>query len=231
MKEEDRLFDRVTLAPPPKLYRGPQPGRDSRELLSAMMCEMTSVGLVLDLGCGPRDQAEPIESIGHRYVGVDYSNQAADILAEAHCLPFAPQIFDCVFSYAVFEHLRAPFSAIEEVARVLKPNGLFIGAVSQGEPFHSSYFHHTAWGVAALCQSANLKLLRLWSGPTTLTALATMGRYPFLIKFLISVVDRIDRTFPWLAPRRRSWPLRERQLDVLYRAGSICFVMQKPRAV
>ena len=44
---------------------------------------------------------------------------------------------------------------------------------------------------------------------------------------LLNIVDQIDAFAPWLAPRRQSWSQRDKQLDALYRAGSICFVMQK----
>ena len=56
---------------------------------------------------------------------------------------FAAASIDLVFSYAVFEHLHNPDLAAAEVARVLLPDGLFFGVVSQGEPFYKSYSHHT----------------------------------------------------------------------------------------
>ena len=74
--------------------------------------------------------------IGYRYVGVDYSSSSADLLADAHSIPFGDNTFECVFSYAVLEHLHLPFLAIREIERVLSPSGLFVGTVSQGEPFH-----------------------------------------------------------------------------------------------
>ena len=185
-------------------------------------------GRVLDLGCGPRDQAQPIESVGYRYVGVDYSSPSADLLADAHSIPFGDNSFECVFSYAVLEHLHSPFVAIREIERVLRPGGLFIGTVSQGEPFHASYFHHTTWGLVSLAESSTaMRLSRLWCGPGTLRSLATMGRYPRVIKMLLAAVDRIDAWAPWLAPRRQAWSQRDKQLDALHRAGSICFAMEK----
>jgi hypothetical protein len=54
-----------------------------------------------------------------------------------------------------------------------------------------------------------------------------MGRYPRLARALIGAIDRLVRRAPWLAPRKARWPLRERQLDALYRAGSLCFSVVK----
>ena len=105
---------------------------------------------------------------------------------------------------------------------------IFIGTVSQGEPFHASYFHHTVWGLLSLAESSiAMRVSRLWCGPTTLRSLATMGRYPKLIKLVLNLIDQVDTLAPWLAPRRQAWSHQDKQLDALYRAGSICFAMEK----
>jgi SAM-dependent methyltransferase len=224
----DDVLRTVDLDPPNVTYNGPQAQRDSRELLSEMVKWVPQNGRVLDLGCGPRDQAKPMEFVGYQYLGVDYSSSSADLLVDAHSMPFCDNCLECVFSYAVLEHLRSPIVAIREIERVLRPGGIFIGTVSQGEPFHASYFHHTAWGLVSLADSSTaMRLSRLWCGPTTLRSLSTMGRYPKVIEMLLKVVDQLDTSLPWLAPRRQVWSHRDKQLDALYRAGSICFLMQK----
>lgn len=205
-------------------YAGPMATRDSRELMSEVALRLPRGGRVLDLGCGPRDQAPPLEYLGFKYVGVDYSNSAADLLVDAHSLPFADSTFDCVFSYAVFEHLHNPFVAFSEVVRVLKPRGWFIGTVSQGEPFHSSYFHHTLWALFALENAVPaMRLMRAWDSMDTIESLSAMGRYPRVTRTMLGYVDWLHRALPWLAPRRMKWPERERQIDRLHSAGSICF--------
>ena len=224
----DQVLEAVTIGPPQITYAGPQAQRDSRELISEMIKSVPKNGRVLDLGCGPRDQAKPMEYIGYQYVGADYSSPSADLLVDAHSMPFCNNFFECVFCYAVLEHLHSPVLAIREIERVLRPGGIFIGTVSQGEPFHASYFHHTVWGLVSLAgSSTTMRLARLWCGPRTLRSLATMGRYPRAIKSLLNVVDLIDAWAPWLAPRRQAWSHRDKQLDALYRAGSICFAMKK----
>lgn len=227
------LLEGIETSRPPERYEGPVALRDSRELLSEIISRVLEPGAVLDLGCGPRDQAAPIEYLGHHYVGIDYSNLEADFLADAHAIPFRSQTFDCVLSYAVLEHLHTPALALREIERVLKPGGVLVGTVSQGEPFHSSFFHMTAWGVLALAkQAGTFEVLRCWPSHDTLRALATMGRYPRVIKRLIAAVDRLHRSLPLLAPRRLRWSDKEKQLDELYRAASICYVMKKlPRRI
>jgi SAM-dependent methyltransferase len=224
----DEILRQVDIGNPKITYTGPPAQRDSRELISEMMRSIPPNGRILDLGCGPRDQAEPMEYVGYQYVGIDYYNPLADFLADAHSLPFADSSFECVFSYAVLQHLYSPFIAIREIERVLRPGGLYIGTVSQGDPFNVSFFHHTTWGLISLAESStSMRLSRLWCGPRTLQSLASFGRYPKIIKMLLAQVDRVDAWAPWLAPRRQMWSRHEKQLDALYRAGTICFAMKK----
>lgn len=227
----DSLIDKlnhIDLSRPAITYNGPNALRDSRQLMSELTQRIPQDGDVLDLGCGPRDQFIPLSHLGFRYVGIDYQNTASDFLADGHAIPFQNESFDCVFSYAVLEHLHNPFIAINEIARVLKPNGWYIGTVSQGEPFHSSFFHHTPWGLLSLVGSMpNLEIIRIWDSSDTLLSLSSMGRYSHLIKLALAGLNRANSWLPWLTPRKMMWPEREKRLDSLYRAGSICFSIQK----
>ncbi|MBW4562638.1 MAG: methyltransferase domain-containing protein [Mojavia pulchra JT2-VF2] len=44
--------------------------------------------------------------------------------ANIYDLPFANESFDAVFSHALFEHLQEPAKALQEIFRVLKPEGV-----------------------------------------------------------------------------------------------------------
>lgn len=223
--DPNQQLESITAGPPPITYRGPAAVRDSSAFLSELMARLQPGAIVLDLGCGPRDQQQPIESLGFRYIGVDMDSAAADLLVDAHCLPFKDQMFDAVLSYAVLEHLRDPYVALREIVRVLKPGGIYLGTVSQGEPFHASYLHHTAWGLLSLFgANPELETLRLWAAIDTLESLARMGRYPSVIRKAISCLHQIHVMFPQLAPRKARWPLKDKQIDAIYSAGSIGFV-------
>jgi len=227
-RHASEVLESMDISIPTITYDGPLASRDSSELISAIAGYLKPQSKVLDLGCGPRDQAIVFKHLECQYVGIDYSNPKADMLADAHALPFQSTIFDCVFSYAVLEHLHNPFIAINEIARVIKDGGVYVGTVSQGEPFHDSYFHHTAWGLISLIQShPELELKRIWTSDDTLGSLSRMGKYPRAIKSLISIVDKIHTAFPFLAPRKMTWSNKDKMLDSIYRSGSICFVVQK----
>lgn len=218
----------IDIVRPEISYDGPLAMRDSRELLSEMKRHLTSSGKVLDLGCGPRDQAIPIGYLGYQYVGIDYSDKQADLLADAHAIPFKDETFDCVISYAVLEHLHNPFIAVTEIERVLRRAGVYIGTVSQGEPFHDSYFHHTSWGLLSLVSSVtNFQIQKIWGSGDTLASLSRMGRYPKIIKSILAMVDKMHSRLPFLAPRKMKWPDIEKNIDKLHRAASICFVAKK----
>lgn len=209
-------------------YTGPRAIRDSAELFSAVADSFNPGDRLLDLGCGSRDQAPVAAHYRLRYAGVDYTSAEADILADAHALPFSDASFEFVLSYAVLEHLHNPYIAVSEVTRILAPRGLFFGAVSQGEPFHDSYFHHTPLGLLALLRASGLTVRRIWPSYDTLHALATMGRYPRITRVLIEILYRFSRATPFLAPRAhfRS-SQRDRNSEALYRTASICFVAER----
>ncbi len=228
LTEPEKLLQQIDTSRPKITYIGPSALRDSRELMSEISFRLPDGGNVLDLGCGPRDQFLPLSYLGFNYVGVDFENDAADFLVDAHLIPFKDASFDCVFSYAVLEHLYNPFIAFHEITRVLKPGGWFIGTVSQGEPIHSSYFHHTPWALVSLIDAIpGLKLVRLWESADTLQSLASMGRYSRVIKIMLAGVDWLATHLPWLTPRKMRWSEKAKQLDRLYRAGSLCFSIQK----
>src|SRR5262245_45243386 len=111
----DSALETVQIGTPDITYAGPPAQRDSRELISEMTRLIPQNSRVLDLGCGPRDQASPLESVGYQYVGADYSNPSADLLVDAHSMPFCDNSFECVFCYAVLEHLHSPVLAIREI--------------------------------------------------------------------------------------------------------------------
>jgi SAM-dependent methyltransferase len=226
------VLDDLEISPPIVTYDGPAAVRDSKELMSELSKYLCGADKVLDLGCGPRDQAVPVEYLGYRYVGVDYSNKAADLLADAHALPFKENTFNCVLSYAVLEHLHNPFIALSEIDRLLKPGGVYIGTVSQGEPFHGSYFHHTAWGFISLIASQpNFEIKKIWGSGDTLGALSRMGKYPRVIKSLLAIIDVLHTRIKLLAPRKMRWTEKAKALDGLYRAGSIGFCSKALKVV
>ncbi len=138
---------------------------------------------VMDLGCG-RGETRPffldIDS-KIRWVGVDieHSPEVDDRKEEGGefetydgvNIPFEDDSFDLIFTRQAFEHVQYPHDLVKDVARVLKPDGFFVGSTSQLEPFHSfSTFGYTPYGWKFLMEDvAGLKLIEIRPGVDTLT--------------------------------------------------------------
>ena len=128
---------------------------------------------VLEIGCGGGQSRPWFQQRGMLYVGTDISKirvweelrqfGGADVLCDAHFLPFADESFDVVYSAAVFEHLACPVRAVQEIRRVLKPGGLMLGNASFMEPWHDhSYFHLSPLGAVELLVAGEMRPLNVW---------------------------------------------------------------------
>ena len=98
---------------------------------------------LLDCGCGPGTISVGLAKAiaPGQLVGIDLDEQhielarqhATDIgvsnvhfeTANVYHIPYDDQSFDAVFCHAVLEHLEKPDTALAEIYRVLKPQGLF----------------------------------------------------------------------------------------------------------
>lgn len=192
--------------------------------------------LILDLGCGDGSHRAIADLADYEYVGVDYAGNGADLLADAHRLPFEDESFSTIVSMAVFEHLQWPLLAASEVKRVLKPGGVFIGTVAFSEPFHSnSYYHHTHLGIANNLNSAGLEILELGPSPdwTALRAHAKNSMFPGMPvrarMALVAPVGLIHRW--WWRVGRRFKPAFTETRRMTLSTGSWHFVAKRPEAV
>lgn len=101
------------------------------------ICMTGMQGLVLDIGCGFFTDKFAFGA-DVAYVGLDISDRARDVRADAHRLPFADASVDWVLLVGVLEHVDDPDRVLKEARRVLKPGGLGYVAV----PFLQ--MHHAA---------------------------------------------------------------------------------------
>ncbi|HEV3410192.1 MAG TPA: methyltransferase domain-containing protein [Chthoniobacterales bacterium] len=73
-----------------------------------------------------------------------------DVVGDAHRLPFRDSVFDRVFAFNVFEHLRDPKTAAGEIERVLRPGGVATIHTAFLQPLHEAphhYYNATEFGV------------------------------------------------------------------------------------
>ena len=102
-------------------------------------------GLTLHLGAGATANRQPnCVEFEHKVF------RHTDVVGDAHSLPFRDNVFDRVFAFNVFEHLRDPRSAAGEIHRVLKPGGGLALHTAFLQPLHEAphhYYNATEFGV------------------------------------------------------------------------------------
>lgn len=121
---------------------------------------------VVDIGCGYGRNRKIVEDAGGKWTGVEpFEGGAHTVVADAEDLPFENDTFDVAIMDAVLEHIPDVSKAIAEVARVLKPGGVFIGYVAFMECFHEiSYSHLSFKALEHFSKVNNMKLEKISGG-------------------------------------------------------------------
>lgn len=99
--------------------------------------------LVLDVGCGVGTLCHLLKKSGRNPTGIDLTEESKKIFKEnlpgvpfrtmdAHSLDIQDNLFDCVVSNQMLEHLDEPSVVIKEMLRVIKPGGRLVVTVPIG---------------------------------------------------------------------------------------------------
>lgn len=115
--------------------------RVRRELLHAVFAKFLPSGeqrRILDIGCGTGLSSRLMEEFGEVY-SVDPSPEALHFCRErglknvvegfANKLPFPDNYFDVAIALDVLEHIEDAGESVNEIRRVLKPQGIFVSYV------------------------------------------------------------------------------------------------------
>jgi len=80
-----------------------------------------------------------------------WQRQATTVAAFGESLPFRESSFDIVLSDNVVDHAESPVKILSEIARVLKPSGLFYFTVNVHHPIYAIASQvHAAWNDAGI---------------------------------------------------------------------------------
>lgn len=132
-------------------------------IFRTFLAQIAAGALVLDLGT-PEPFREELgllrESFaGARYLAVDYPGPGplgCHVGADLRRLPFRDGVADGIICKEVLEHVDDPFTAVTEMARVLRPGGWLFLTVPFLAPYHAApgsyedYWRFTRAGVAAI---------------------------------------------------------------------------------
>lgn len=213
-------------------------------LRQQLLASGTPQPLVLDVGCGRGEGLDFVRSVLPEawWLGVDIE-QSAEVderptrtdaefrTFDGEQLPVDSDTVDIVYSQQVFEHVERPEPLIADIARVLKPGGIFCGSVSQLEAFHSrSVGGFTTYGWRLAMERAGLKLVEVRPGIDVGT---------LLLRRVVRRSQRFDKYWIQESPGNRLMDVvaRVKRLDGAQRnalklmfAGQFTFVVQRPHA-
>jgi SAM-dependent methyltransferase len=126
-------------------------------------------GRLLDVGCGTKPYLEAYSRFVSSYTGVDLlrargNGSKADVYGDAQALPFKDGSFDTVVSFQVMEHVKEPWTMLENINRVLAPGGYLILTVPHMWGLHeipNDYYRFTEYGLRYLYESAGLDVVKI----------------------------------------------------------------------
>jgi uncharacterized protein YbaR (Trm112 family) len=184
--------------------------------------------VILDLGAGNRDTSN--SSVVRSDIII---TPFVDIVLDAHHLPFRDATIDFVHASAVFEHLKQPFTAAEEIFRVLKPGGHVYAECAFVYPFHGypgMYFNASTEGMRSLFSKLDEVLIAVapWQMPsfaveTLLAEYIRMFRPETDVeREFVDALKALDR-FPI-----RSFDLRFTQAEAARIAAAVTYIGMKP---
>lgn len=138
-------------------------------------------GRILDIGCADRWIERRLPH-GSDYIGLDYLvtgklmyGARPDIFADASQLPLADGSVDTVVILEVMEHLRQPREALQEIARVLRPNGRLLLSMPFLYPIHDAPHDYQRWTTHGLVRDIEAVGMRVDTLTPSLGSSETAG--------------------------------------------------------
>ncbi|MCK4735028.1 MAG: class I SAM-dependent methyltransferase [Methanophagales archaeon] len=154
-------------------------------------------GRILEIGGGR------IERYTKNSITLDISSIFdPDILASGYNLPFKDNVFDTIVSMEVLEHLEKPQSFVNEIHRVLKPDGTFFLTTRFIHEVHGEdYFRYTKLSLETLFKK--FRIVNVEEQGSILSVLSHLIVSSFRSSLLYSIsslfyplIEKIDKHGP-----------------------------------
>jgi SAM-dependent methyltransferase len=120
-------------------------------------------GDTIDLGAGLSRYKWMITPRATTYKTMDIQAfPGIDVVGDVLAPPFPDASFDTALSMHVLEHVREPWTAITQMARILRPGGMAIVSVPFVYPHHADphdYFRFSEDGIRSLFERAGMEIV------------------------------------------------------------------------
>jgi SAM-dependent methyltransferase len=139
---ESPTFRRFVYSLLPSMSFNPVGKRNYRKLASLLLAQNTRPTVLIlggsVLGAGMEEfRANP----AIEFVDSDISfGPLTKMICDGHDLPCPDAAFDCIVAQAVLEHVADPYRCVDEMHRVLKPEGLVYTEIPFMQPAHDTPF-------------------------------------------------------------------------------------------
>lgn len=199
--------------------------------------------LIVDLGCGTGSSFDVFcrQHANARWIGLDIEHSpevdtrtrtdVEFLTYDGVHIPLADQSVDIVYSRQVFEHVRHPQALIEDVHRILKQGGVFVGSTSHLEPFHSrSYWNYTPYGFCGLLRDAGFRSIYVRPGIDSFTLISRRWLQYLRLASLLEPFFTVESPANLVleaALRLLGQPTERRNALKLLFAGQFCFFARK----
>lgn len=151
-----------------QLFRIIDTRRDVRETLQNYFSKYLKTDMTLyDIGCGDKPFAEFLKDKVLSHIGVDiddgfYDSSHIDVIGNAYEVPAEDNIADALVSSQVIEHLNRPVDAIQEMARLLKPQGVLFLSFPFLYPIHAAphdYMRYTEHYINEILEAHDFEII------------------------------------------------------------------------
>jgi len=143
---------------------------------------------ILNIGSGSNIIREDVINVDRaKYSGVK-------VVADAHNLPFENNSADAVICESLLEHVKDPQVVVNEIHRILKPNGMIYISAPFIIPFHSSphdYYRWTDSGLRELLKDFQETELGILVGPTNTMTYVLREWLALALSFNINILRQL----------------------------------------
>lgn len=176
------------------------PGHYREDFFNTVADDVT--GRVLDLGAGGGGTHDRWNlPNADEVIGIDIGDYSGiTARADGTQLPFEAETFDSVISSAVSEHVSYTdlVEMMQEINRVLKPEGKLYAAVAFNYPLHGEphdYHRPTIFGLERLCENHGLEVESVYSGGSFIDTLLHVLFHPFRLGLMSAGKEHLTQLF------------------------------------